>query len=79
MNTETEQFSRRLSQRLCEKSDVSYSETSAWIKRQISFSLLRTTINCIRSSRSRKCNIPTAERMDIDLANRVVDINKKLR
>ena len=35
------QFYRRLSQLLCEKSYVSYSATSAWIKRQISFSLLR--------------------------------------
>ena len=77
--SETKQFYKRLSQLLCEKSDVSYSNTSAWLKRQISFSLLRTSIICIRGSRSKKYNIPTEERMDIDVANRIVDINQKLR
>ena len=79
MTTETKQFYKRLSQLLCEKSDVSYSGTSAWIKRQISFSLLRTSIICIRSPRSKNYNIPTEERMDADVANRVVDINQKPR
>ena len=37
MTTETKQFHRRLSQLLFEKSDVSYSDTSAWVKQQISF------------------------------------------
>ena len=31
MTTETKQFHRRLSQLLFEKSDVSYSDTSAWV------------------------------------------------
>ena len=75
MSTETKQFYRRLSQLLCEKSDVSYSETSAWVKRQISFSLLRTSVICIRGSRSRKNNIPVEEKMDIDVTNRIVDIH----
>ena len=79
MSTETKQFYRRLSQLLCEKSDVSYSDTSAWTKGQISFSLLRTSIICIRGPRSKNYNIPTEERMDIDVANRVVDIKQKLR
>ena len=65
MSTETKQFHRRLSQLLCEKSDVSYGGTSAWIKRQIRFSLLQTSIICIRGLRSKKHNIPTGERMDI--------------
>ena len=46
MSTEIKQFYRRLSQLLCEKSGVSYSDTSAWVKRQISLNLLRTSI-CI--------------------------------
>ena len=79
MSTETKQFYRRLSQLLCEKSDVRYSDTTAWVKRQISFSLLRTSIICIRSSRLKKYNIPTEERMDINVTNRVADINQKLR
>ena len=78
MSTETKQFYRRLIQLLCEKSDVSSSDTSARVKRQIKFSLLRTSIIFIRGSRSKKYNIPTGERMDIDFANRVVDINQKL-
>ena len=78
MSTETKQFYRRLSQMLCEKSDISYSENSAWVKQQISFSLLRTSIICVIGSRSKKYNIPTEERIDIDVANRVVDINQKL-
>ena len=78
MSTETKQFYRRLNQLLCEKSDVSSSDTSAWVKRQIKFSLLRTSIIFIRGSRLKKYNIPAVERMDIDFANRVVDINQKL-
>ena len=54
MSTETKQFCRRLSHPLCEKSDVNYSDASAWVKRQIGFSLLRTSIICIRASRSKK-------------------------
>ena len=79
MSTETKQFYRRLSQLLCEKSDVSYSDTSAWVKWKIRFRLLRTSIICTRGSRSKKYNIPTEARMDIDITNRVVDINQKLR
>ena len=78
MSTETKQFYRRLSQMLCEKSDVSYSDNNAWVKQKISFSLLRTSIICIIGSRSKKYSIPTKERIDIDVANRVVDINQKL-
>ena len=37
LSKETKQFYRRISQLLYEKSDVSYSDTSAWFKRQISF------------------------------------------
>ena len=75
MSIETKEFHRRLSQLLCEKSDVSYSDTSAWVKRQIIFGLLRTSIICKRGSRLKKYNIPTEERMDTDVANCVVDIN----
>ena len=74
MSSETKQFYRRLSQLLCEESGVSYSDTSAWVKRQISYSLLRTSIICIRGPRSNKYNTPTEERMDTGIGNRVVDI-----
>ena len=75
VSTETIQFYRRLSKLLCEKSDVSNGDASAWVKWQISFSLLRTSIICIRGSWSKKYNSPTEARMDIDVAKRVVDIN----
>ena len=79
MSTETKKFFRRLSQMLCEKLDVSYSDTSAWVKRQISFCLLWTSMVCIWGSWSKKYNIPTEKTRDTDVANRVVDINQKLR
>ena len=78
MSTKTKQFYRQLIQLLCEKSDVSSSDTSAWVKRQINLSLLRTSIIFVRGLRSKKYNIPTGKRMDTDFANRVVDINQKL-
>ena len=52
ISTETKQFYRWISQLLCEKSGVSYSDTCEWINWQISFSLLRTSIICIRGLRS---------------------------
>ena len=78
MSTETKQFYRPLSQLLREKSDVSYSDARAWVKWQISFSLLQTSIICMRGSRLKKYNIRTEERIDIDVANHVVDISQKL-
>ena len=60
MSNKTKNFYKRQIQLSHEKSDVSYSDTSAWVKRQISFSLLWTSIICRRSY-----NIPTEERMDI--------------
>ena len=79
MSTELKQFYRRFSQLLYGKSDVSYSDFSAWVKQQISLNLLRTYIICIKGSRWKMCNIPTEEWMELDVANRVVDVNKKLR
>ena len=79
MSTETKQFHRRLSQLLREKLDASYSDTSAWVKRKQGFSLFRRSIICIRDSRLKKYNILKEEGMEIDVANRVVDINQKLR
>ena len=76
MSMETKQFYRRLSQLLYEKSDVRCNDTSALVKRQIIFSLLQTSVICIRGSRSKKYNIPTEEKMNIDVAHRVVDIKQ---
>ena len=78
MSTETKQFYRQLGHILCERWDVSHSDTSAWVKLQISFSLLQASISCIRGSQSMKYNILTEETMDIDVANRVAGISWKL-
>ena len=77
MSKEIKQFHRQLCQLLCEKSGVSYSDTSAWVKQQIIFSLLGTSIICIKCSRSRKYIISTKERMDIHTANHVVGVKQK--
>ena len=76
MRSETNKSNRQLSQLLCEKSDASYSDTNALVKRQIS--LLWTSIIRIRGSQSKKYKIQAEERMDIDVANHVVDISQKL-
>ena len=64
INVKSKQLYRPLSQLLSEKSDVSYSDTSVWFKRQISFSSLQSFIICIRGSWSKQYNIPTEKRME---------------
>lgn len=58
MSIETKQFYMRLSQLLCEKLDVSYSDASAWVKQEAGLSLHRISIICIIASRSKKYIIP---------------------
>ena len=52
MSVECNRFYKRLAEILSEKRDTPYNDTINWIKTKISFSLLRTTILCIRGSRS---------------------------
>ena len=78
MRTETNKSNRQLSQLLCEKSDASYSDTNALVKRQISLLWTSIICICIRGSQSKKYKIQAEERMDIDVTNHVVDISQKL-
>ena len=48
----------RLAELISDKHSLLYSETSAWVKRKVNFSLLRTANICIRGSRSRKYHVP---------------------
>ncbi len=54
MSTETKRFYARLSELLCEKNKSSFSETYFYVKRKISFSLIRSAVVCLRGSRSWK-------------------------
>ena len=78
IKTKTKQFYRRLSQLLCEKSDVSYSDTNAQVKQQIRFSLLRTSIFCSRGSQLKKCNMPKKREWTL-MSQIVLQILQKLR
>ena len=52
MSKETKRFYARLSELLSEKNNSSFSETYFYIKRKISFSLIRSAVVCLRGSRS---------------------------
>ena len=57
---------KRLASMLAEKWDQSYSSTLAWMRCKLSFTLLRSAIQCIRGTRSArghalKCNIPPTD------------------
>ena len=54
MSTECQMFYKRLSQLIYEKRNTDKSITKSWIQTKLSFSLLRTTLLCIRGSRSHK-------------------------
>ena len=57
---------KRLASMLAEKWDQSYSSTLAWMRCKLSFTLLRSAIQCIRGTHSArghalKCNIPPTD------------------
>ena len=52
MARECSKFYSRLSKMIAEKRDQSYSVIASWIRRKISFSLIRSIGMCIRGSRS---------------------------
>ena len=54
MGREASKFYKRLAEVLCEKRNEPYSLTMSWIRRKISFSLMRSVIMCLRGSRSIK-------------------------
>jgi len=70
MSRETRNFYKRLSELISDKHDQSFSETTAWVKRKLIFSLIRTATICIRGSRSpRRNRVPIGDPNDIDIRN----------
>lgn len=63
---------KRLASRIAEKTDSPYSTTLAWLRTSLSFSLLRSAIQCIRGTRSAKgrpgygCRIPCVELANVE-------------
>ena len=67
MSKETKRFYSRLAELISDKTHASLPDTSAWIKRKLSFSLIRSSVICIRGSRCHKykCSQSLLE-LDID-------------
>ena len=74
MSRETKRFYQRLAELLSEKSNVSLPETTAWVKRKISFSLIRSSVICLRGSRNHKYVSPLSVQ-EMDILNDVSNIN----
>ena len=54
MSTISNIFFKRLASLLADKKDVSYSVVMSWLRCRVSFSLLRSAIDCLRGARSSK-------------------------
>ena len=74
VSIETRKFFQRLSELMSEKHHRNFSDTSAWIKRQLDFCLLRTAVVCIRGSRSRQHVVPIGEMGDLNTRNNLSSI-----
>ena len=59
-------FYKRLASRLADKRNNPYSSTLSWVRCLLSFSLLRSAIQCIRGARS-SCGQPTSSSPPLDL------------
>ena len=54
MSTISNIFFKRLASLLADKKDMSYSVVMSWLRCRVSFSLLRSAIDCLRGARSSK-------------------------
>lgn len=73
MARECKIFFKRLAQMISEKRDTEYSAAANFIRTKISFSLLRSTLMCIRGSRSFKRDINLS---NIEQANIIANIKQ---
>ena len=48
---------KRLAEKLSEKQNLPVSVVSGWLRCRLSFALLRTTLLCVRSTRSKKLQV----------------------
>ena len=63
---------KRLAEKMSMKQNLSFSVVSGWLRCRLSFALLRTTLLCVRSTRSKKLQVENnielavvAARMDL--------------
>ena len=64
---ESQVYHKRLAELLSTKKSEDFSSTMSWIKTRISFAILRTSLLCLRGSRSmRRVNLNLKE-MDFDI------------
>ena len=47
---------KRFAERISDKQGVSLSVVSGWLRCRLSFALLRTTLRCVRGTRSKRFN-----------------------
>ena len=62
-------FYKRLADRLASKWNSSYSQTIGWLRCRLSFSLLRSSILCIRRARSSKGRVPCSVPLPVELVH----------
>ena len=67
MGFECTRFYQRLSELIAEKRNINFSVASCWIRTKLSFSLLRSTLLCIRGSRSIQKNYEIEKLAAIDI------------
>ena len=65
MSRETSTFYSKLAELISEKRRCEKSETVTWLRRRISFSLVRSSIMCIRGTRNTKAREKSTEDMEI--------------
>ena len=69
-------FYKRLAARLADKWEQSYSKTMAWLRCLLTFSLLRSAIQCIRGARSSCGYVPIfSPHLPVDLAISELQLN----
>ena len=69
-------FYKRLAARLADKWEQSYSKTMAWLRCRLTFSLLRSAIQCIRGAQSSCGHVPiSSPHLPVDLAISELQLN----
>ena len=66
MSRECRKFYSRLSQMLSDKRGIELSKISVWIRRKISFALMRTLHMCVRGSRSLRYRRDQSDHIELD-------------
>ena len=75
MGRECKAFFRRLSEMVAEKRGIEVSVATTFIRTRISFSLLRSTLLCLRGSRSLR-KVFELNEVDMELVNSLSEINE---